>query len=245
MEQSDLTMKPVGVIRSCFPAKFGSPRQSLMVPEAEGWIELYSWTQPELATEGLVKFSHLWVLSWFHLSGEGFSKPKVHPPRKGGESTGVFACRSPHRFNPIGLSVFEIIKVEAAKIHIRGLDLVDGTPVLDIKPYIAFCDSHPEAMGSWADRPQLELNVEFEPEALQAINSNTKIPPKRLQNLISKILRSDPRPVPYRRKGEVEQPYGDTYGFFLHDWNVVFRVLGTTSTVLRLESRERTASPAR
>src|SRR5690606_33438212 len=127
-----LELKPIGILHSCFPEKFGTPRQSLMVPEAEGWIELLPWVQPELSLTDLEKFSHLWVISWFHRHGTQFTKPKVHPPRKEGESTGGFACRSPHRFNPIGLSVVKIVRVEPPKIFVQGLDLVDGTPILDV-----------------------------------------------------------------------------------------------------------------
>jgi tRNA-Thr(GGU) m(6)t(6)A37 methyltransferase TsaA len=208
-----------------------------MVPEAEGWIELYPWVHPELSMTDLEKFSHLWVISWFHRHGNQFAKPKVHPPRREGESTGVFACRSPHRFNPIGLSVFKIIRVEPPRIYVQGLDLVDGTPVLDIKPYVAFSDAHPEANGSWADEPAPSMEVTLSEEAELQVNANRKMAPEQLKSLIIKVLEADPRPVPYRKKGEQEQPYGDTYGFYLHDWNVVFRVEGRTTTVLRLEPR--------
>lgn len=235
MQKASLNLKPIGVIRSCFPAKFGTPRQSLLVPEAEGWIELYPWVQPQLSLEGLSHFSHLWVLSWFHLSGASFTKPKVHPPRKGGTSTGVFACRSPHRMNPIGLSVLKIQKVEPPRIYVEGLDLVDGTPVLDIKPYIASADSHPEAKGSWADQESEGLEVIFSPEAQALIEANSLMPPEKLRRLINNVLATDPRPLSYRGKGELQQPYGDTYGFFLHHWNVVFQVQGRTATVVRLE----------
>ncbi|XP_013098076.1 tRNA (adenine(37)-N6)-methyltransferase [Stomoxys calcitrans] len=140
--QAKDTFRPIGVIRTCFPEKRAVPRQSSVGGRLRGLIELNSdvFTNPEHALDGLEEYSHLWIIYHFH-KNTSHPKAKVAPPRLGGERVGVFATRSPHRPCPIGLSLVEIERVEAACISFYGTDMVDGTPVLDIKPYIPFYDS--------------------------------------------------------------------------------------------------------
>lgn len=147
---------PIGVIRSCFRQKFGIPRQPRLVPAARATLELLpSYAQPE-AVRGLEGFSHLWLLFVFHGIPAGHWQPTVRPPRLGGnQRMGVFATRSSFRPNPIGLSAvaLERIEISAGRVvlHLAGVDVLDGTPVLDIKPYVPYADSIPEAVGGFAN----------------------------------------------------------------------------------------------
>lgn len=140
-EESAL-FRPIGVIRTAFPEKRAVPRQSIVGSRLRGIIQLNDsvFTNPEHSLEGLGDFSHLWLIYHFHRNN-AHPKAKVAPPRLGGERVGVFSTRSPHRPCPIGLSLVEIEKIENATISFFGTDMVDGTPVLDIKPYIPYYDA--------------------------------------------------------------------------------------------------------
>ncbi|XP_054716967.1 tRNA (adenine(37)-N6)-methyltransferase-like [Uloborus diversus] len=136
-------MKPIGYISSCFRNKNGIPRQPLLSPTAKATLEINKthFTNPEHSLIGLEKFSHIWLLFLFHKNGPEVSvKSKVHPPRLNGISTGVFSTRSPHRPCPIGLSLTKLDKINGNTLYLSGIDLLDGTPVLDIKPYIPHYD---------------------------------------------------------------------------------------------------------
>lgn len=134
--------KPIGLVRTAFPEKRAVPRQSSVAGKLKGTIELKPdvFTNPEHSLQNLQEFSHLWIIYHFH-KNNSHSKAKVAPPRLGGEKVGVFSTRSPHRPCPIGLSLVEINKIEGSVIYFSGTDMVDGTPVLDIKPYIPFYDT--------------------------------------------------------------------------------------------------------
>jgi len=147
-----IELEPIGVIRSPFVQRHGTPRQPGMVSaqesgESDGSVELFAHRIAPEALRDLDSFSHCWVLSWFHLNGPR-RKPLVRPPR-GGPKRGVFATRAPHRPVPIGLSAVQILSVDGLHIFLRGLDLLDGTPVLDLKPYIPDYDSIPSASRGW------------------------------------------------------------------------------------------------
>lgn len=135
----DVHMVPIGWVRSPFVERHGTPRQpGCAGPEEAGVVDARLELDPQRiqrdALRHLETFSHLWVVSWLHLNGP-LRKPMVRPPR-GGELRGVFATRAPHRPNPLGLSATEIVRIEGLTIHVRGLDLLDRTPILDLKPYI-------------------------------------------------------------------------------------------------------------
>lgn len=134
--------KPIGIIRSAFPEKRAVPRQSSVGSRLRSLIQLNDgvFTNPEHSLEGLTDFSHMWLIYHFHRNN-AHPKAKVAPPRLGGERIGVFSTRSPHRPCPIGLSLVEIEKIDGATISFFGTDMVDGTPVLDIKPYIPYYDA--------------------------------------------------------------------------------------------------------
>ncbi len=185
-------MKVIAHIRSDFPTKFGLPRQSGLA-DLESVIVFEPEYRKEEALRGLEGFSHLWLIWEFSEAKRDDWSPTVRPPRLGGNRRmGVFATRSPFRPNPIGLSSVKLLGMEKTDegtvLHISGADLMDGTPIYDIKPYLAFTDSHPDAVGGFADeRFDYRLNVEF-PEELLA-----KIPENKRAALLS-VLEGDPRP---------------------------------------------------
>ena len=137
-----LTLTPIGVVHSPFSERMRAPRQPRAALGVEGTIELYSASGIEHALEDIDSFRYIWVLFWFH-KNHGF-RPKVLPPRSH-VRRGVFATRSPYRPNPIGLSVVELVAVEARTLRVKNLDILDGTPVLDLKPYVPYTDAIPDA----------------------------------------------------------------------------------------------------
>lgn len=141
-ESNAVTFKPIGIVRSDFPEKRAVPRQPSVCLKLPGYIELSKdvFNNPEHSLDRLSEFSHLWIIYHFH-KNESHAKAKVAPPRLGGERVGIFSTRSPHRPCPIGLSLVEIDRIEACRIYFHGTDMVDGTPVLDLKPYIPRYDS--------------------------------------------------------------------------------------------------------
>ncbi len=241
------SFKPIGTVESPFKEKFGTPRQPGLVKESRGSILLRDDLNPD-ALEGLVDYSHVWVVFVFHENqsvreGRETVKTKVHPPRLEGKSVGVFATRSPHRPNPIGLSLVQIEKIEGRRIFISGLDLIDGTPVLDLKPYLPSVESLPFATEGWSG-PLVSKSVRIEwseqartdSQALFGgtghaggggqLDANADIETK--MSAIEKILELDPRPVSYRGTRENPDPYTSHYGFRFEDWNIVFQMLPTT-----------------
>lgn len=141
------TVEPIGVARTAFTSKASAPRQAPLA-DAPARIELFRHSGMEHAVEDLSSWSHLWVLFWFDRAEHW--RPKVLPPRSS-KRRGVFATRAPHRPNPIGLSAVRLLGVEGLVLHVSGLDLLDGTPVLDIKPYVPYCDQIPAANSGWLD----------------------------------------------------------------------------------------------
>lgn len=202
---------PIGVIRSCFREKFGIPRQPGLVPAARATLELLSPYSQPVAVRGLEDFSHLWLVFVFHAIPAGRWQPTVRPPRLGGNRRlGVFATRSPFRPNPIGLSVVKLddiaIRQGQVVLHLAGVDLLDGTPVLDIKPYLPYSDCIRDSTGGFAPgMPEMGLVVEFSPAA----NRFCAAWPGGgdLRELICQILRQDPRPA-YERADPTPQCHG-------------------------------------
>jgi tRNA-Thr(GGU) m(6)t(6)A37 methyltransferase TsaA len=159
----------IGVIRSPFTERAEAPRQAAVAKDARGRIELLPGKGFEDALEGLDAWDYAWVLFVFHANvaqGRGW-RPKVQPPRAEGK-VGVFATRSPHRPNPIGMTSVRIERVEGLAVHVRELDLLDGTPVLDLKPYVPYADAHPDARSGWLEArdPRPTWEVVFTPEAV-------------------------------------------------------------------------------
>ena len=223
-------MKIIARIRSEFPTKFGIPRQSGLVPETRATVVFEPEYRNPDALRGIEGFSHLWLIWEFSEAVRTDWSPTVRPPRLGGNTRlGVFATRSPFRPNPIGLSCVCLESVEKTErdgtvLVVSGADLMDGTPIFDIKPYLAYTDSHPEAAGGFTAGLAGEKLRVVCPEQLLAA-----VPPEQRQGLLS-VLANDPRP---RYQDDPQRVYGMAYG----GGNVRFRVEGDVLTVLGVEER--------
>ncbi len=217
-------MQIIARIRSDFPTKFGIPRQSGLVDELEAAVVFEPEFRNPDAVRGLDGFSHLWLIWQFSAAVRDTWSPTVRPPRLGGNTRmGVFATRSPFRPNPVGLSCVRLARVEISPelgpvIYVRGADLMDGTPIYDIKPYIPYADCHPEATGGFTDSAGDFLLTVNCPEALLET-----VPPARRDALLA-VLSHDPRPS---YQNDPERVYGMSFA----GCNVRFRVEGGALTV--------------
>ena len=229
-----MKLSPLGVLRSCFKEKFGTPRQPHVAPGASATLTIDAAHKPEQSLAGLDGFSHVWLLSWFHLNTNNKPLPKVHPPRLKGGKVGLFASRSPHRPNPIGLSLARLVKVDGATLHLAGIDLVDGTPILDVKPYIPESDSAAGASPGWTTAAPVEpMTVAFTSRALaDAAAAESRLGLGGLKELLADLLKQDIR----NPRDRAQSRDGVDLGFFLHDFEARFCVKGGTATVLRLET---------
>ena len=226
-------LKIIGVLESCFQEKFGTPRQPQLAPGAEAKLRIYPQYAPAHSLAGLAEFSHVWLLSWFHLNTNKTFHPKIHPPRLKGGKIGVFASRSPHRPNPIGLSLAKLERVENDTLYLSGIDLVNGTPILDVKPYLPAGDSAEHALAGWTERNAFpELKVVFSARALKDIAAIEAPGGRNLRKLIADTLRHDPR----NARDLAQMKDGADLGFFLWNHDVHFAVTGGTATVLRVET---------
>ena len=224
------TIQVIARIRSDFPTKFGIPRQSGLVEELKAAVVFEPEYRNPDAVRGLEGFSHLWLIWQFSKAVRDSWSPTVRPPRLGGNTRmGVFATRSPFRPNPIGLSCVRLEGVElhpelGPVLHIAGADLMDGSPIYDIKPYLPYADCRPEAVGGFAGRPkEPTLQVE-DPEGLL-----DQVEEEKRAALVG-VLAQDPRPT-YQH--DTQRVYGMAFG----DWEVKFQVREDRLYVIALESR--------
>ena len=223
--------EPIGYLESCFKEKFGIPRQSGLATQATGIIKIHDDANLTTALKQLEGFSHIWLIFVFHQTGSERWKPSIRPPRLGGaRKVGVLASRSPHRPNPIGLSAVELDRVDldakgGPEIHVRGVDLLDGTPILDLKPYIAYADSIPHAKAGWADEPIVRTEVSFSPQAELAVETRS-CEFKNLKALIVEILEIDPRPASQKKRMPVGAPLSENtrHGFNLLKYDVKWEI---------------------
>lgn len=184
-----MTIHPIAFFRSPFTSKFGIPRQSGIASEVEGEIIFLKPYDVEDAIRGIEGFSHLWLVWQFSENKSGSSSLTVRPPRLGGNArVGVFASRSPFRPNGLGLSCVKVKEVHKGRITVLGADLLDGTPIYDVKPYIAYCDAHPEAVCGYTDATEWQTLPVVFPEHLSA-----PFTPSEKRSVIS-ALSQDPRP---------------------------------------------------
>ena len=222
-------MKIVARIHNDFKEKFGIPRQSGLSGELRSKIVFEPEYRNPDALRGIDGYSHLWLIWQFSEAQRDSWSPTVRPPRLGGNKrVGVFATRSPYRPNPIGLSSVRLEAIEATEAEgtvliVSGADLLDGTPIYDIKPYLAYADSHPDAIGGFADPVRnYALTVDFCKDLLSKVHVSK-------QNALIEILSQDPRPS-YQNDPERE------YGMRFASYEIFFKVNGDTLTVTRVET---------
>jgi tRNA-Thr(GGU) m(6)t(6)A37 methyltransferase TsaA len=222
----ELTFSPIGTISSCYKEKFGIPRQAGLVPEARATLQLLAPFNRAEAVQGLEAFSHVWLVFVFHQNLRSTWKATVRPPRLGGnQRLGVFATRSPFRPNSIGLSAVKLERLEVSGsrivLHLKGVDLLDGTPVLDIKPYLPYADCITDAAGGFAAEPPVRnLEVFFTDRSRETVLALEKAGYPHLQKLIIETLRGDPRPAYYKH-----QPQKSDFGCRILDFDVRWQFL--------------------
>jgi tRNA-Thr(GGU) m(6)t(6)A37 methyltransferase TsaA len=251
--------EPIGVARSPFAERAEAPRQAAAARDAPGRVELFPGRGFEDALQGLDAWEYAWVVFVFHRNveeGRGW-KPKVQPPRAE-TKVGVFATRSPHRPNPIGTSVVKIERVEGLVVHVRGIDLLDGTPVLDLKPYVAYADAHPDAKSGWLDAgrtavglsrgsaqvpdPGPRWEVTFGAEALEQL-AWLRARGVDLRAGIESVLVLGPQPHAYRRIRK-HGVGGEGMRLALKEWRADFAVEGARIVVRAVRSGYRAAELA-
>lgn len=223
-------MKVIARIHSDFPEKFGIPRQSGLVPQLRAKIVFEPEFRNADALRGIEGFSHLWLIWRFSAAVRETWSPTVRPPRLGGnERVGVFATRSPFRPNAVGLSCVKLEGVAHEEgsgdvLIVSGADLMDGTPIYDVKPYLPYADAHPEARGGFAPSPKETVAVDCPPELLAAL-------PEGQREALLGVLAQDPRP---QYQHDPERVYGMSFG----GWDVKFRVCGERLEVLSLTENQ-------
>lgn len=234
--QPQLTLAPIGVVRSPFRDRRSAPRQPAAARGVAGTIELLPGPAHEHALLDLETWSHVWVLFWFHLN-RGF-RPKVLPPRSA-RKRGVFATRSPYRPNPLGLSVVRLVRVRGTVLDVLDVDMIDGTPVLDLKPYVPYTDAVAGANSGWlegdplaASDPGPRYRVQWSERAAEQLAWLAARSDLPLQALAEEVLALGPAPHPYRRI----RRSGDQLRLAVKDFRLGFVVEGGDVHVLAIES---------
>ncbi|ARR50007.1 tRNA (N6-threonylcarbamoyladenosine(37)-N6)-methyltransferase TrmO [Photobacterium damselae subsp. damselae] len=224
---------PIGIIHSPYKEKFAVPRQPGLVPSARSEIYLQGDANAMEAVRGIEQFSHLWLLFLFDQNLEAGWRPTVRPPRLGGnERVGVFASRATFRPNGIGMSAVELKGVRQQDgqviLELGGVDLVDGTPIIDIKPYIPYSDSIADACGGFASEEPTKLEVIFTPQAQAQLAGPCSA---EYQAVISEVLAQDPRPAYKKNKADSKE-----YAVHLYHFNVKFTVQDSQVIVTTVET---------
>jgi len=227
------SIEPIGFIESPYKEKFAVPRQPRLVPAAGARVRLSDAVNSPEALRGIEQFSHVWLLFLFDQNLDAGWKPTVRPPRLGGnERIGVFASRSTFRPNGIGMSAVEVKGVskkgDQLYLELGSVDLVDGTPIVDIKPYIPYSDSISDAIGGYAEAEPETSQVCFSAQALTMLQSRKD--GLMQQQVIEQVLAQDPRPAYKKNKSDDKE-----YAVNLFDLNVKFRVNGNLITVTAIE----------
>lgn len=213
-------LEPIGYIQSCFKEKFAIPRQPQLAPAATGVLELLPPFNHADALQGLEQVSHIWLLFIFHKTLENKPRLKVRPPRLGGnQSLGVFATRSTFRPNSIGQSAVKLDKIIGNKLYLSGIDLLEGTPIIDIKPYVPYADSIADAYNHIAPLPPPLINVQWSVNAQLKAKEHEQRLQQPLIALIEQCLMQDPRPA-YQQIDPLRQ-----YGVKLWDIEVCWHYI--------------------
>jgi tRNA-Thr(GGU) m(6)t(6)A37 methyltransferase TsaA len=229
-----LTLTPIGVLRCAQTERVDAPRQPAAATSLSGTIELLPGHHYEHALEDLAGWERIWVIFWLHRNS-GW-RPKVLPPRSDSGRKGVFATRSPHRPNPLGLSALRLERIDGLTLHVRDVDLLDGTPILDIKPYVAYTDAFADAHSGWltptAD-PTPEWQVVFSVCAESQLHWLALRSALPLRERVLATLTLGPQPHPYRR---IKQRPDGLMQLAIKDWRVMFTVQDRQITVQSLHS---------
>ena len=232
---SSLIIKPIGIIRTPYSEKYHAPRQPGAGNESiEGIITLYPHQNFEQALHDLEGFERIWILSWFHKNTDW--RPKVLPPRSGRTKRGVFATRSPHRPNPIGISVCKLLGVKGLTITVENPDLLDGTPILDIKPYIAYAEAFPDSRAGWLDALQKTESPYHVTVKKLAKEQTDWLESKHDIHLLGRAidtLSHDPFPHSFRR---IKSLSSGGYVMGAKSWRVLFSVKDTEVRIERIQS---------
>jgi tRNA-Thr(GGU) m(6)t(6)A37 methyltransferase TsaA len=234
-----IQFEPVATIRSCYTQRFGIPRQAGLAPSAQATIVFDNNDNNLLSIRGLEAFSHLWVIFLFHKQHYATAKPLVQPPRLGGKkSVGVFATRSPNRPNPVGLSCVALHEIEQTeselRLHISGGDFLDETPVIDIKPYVAFADAIDNATSAWAEPITTRLPVQWNfaaQESLLNLCNEDNQPAPATRRVIEETIALDPRPGYERNKDGKEN---QQWHMRIYDYDISFGVSDGTAHIQRV-----------
>jgi tRNA-Thr(GGU) m(6)t(6)A37 methyltransferase TsaA len=239
-----LALTPIGVIRTPFLERVRAPRQSVVARDVPGTLMLDPKRHFEDALSDVDRWEYLWVLYWFH-ENEGW-RPKVLPPRSR-TRRGVFATRSPHRPNPIGMSVVRLERVEGLSVHVRGVDMLDGSPLLDLKPYVPYADALPAAGGGWLAEETAALDPAPRYEVVWAKRAAEQAAWLRVEHAVDLVppveatLLLGPQPHAYRRIRTV----GDSLQLAVKDWRVRFQVSGRRVEVGSIHTGYRPSQLAR
>jgi len=231
-----VNIQPIGTIRTPYKEKFAIPRQPGLAKSAIGEITFSKEFNDPNYLRGIEQFSHIWLLFHFHQTAEKGHTPLVRPPRLGGnQKLGVFATRSTFRPNAMGMSVVEFAAVsyhnKQLKLTVKGIDLLDGTPILDIKPYVPYADNLPQAFGGLAQHSPELMAVIFTEQAkgqLQTLESDYPA----INSLILEVLSQDPRPA-YHQNSHPDK----TYGMTLYDLNIQWHVIKQQNVVLTIQKK--------
>ncbi|MBC7395934.1 MAG: tRNA (N6-threonylcarbamoyladenosine(37)-N6)-methyltransferase TrmO [Bdellovibrionales bacterium] len=226
--------EPIGYLQSCFVEKFGTPRQAGMIPAAQGVLKLKPDPAFRDALRHLDSFSHVWLIFHFHDLADPSWKPLISPPRIDAPNrVGVFASRSPHRPNALGLSAVKLERIDfdargGIEIHLSGVDIIDGTPVYDLKPYVPYVDCIPQARPGWTDTQIPKFEVTFSEESLlQLREAETHHAGNlNLEALLIQTLEYDPRPTSQRKAiplGDAKSE-GLTFAFRILNLDVHWRI---------------------
>ncbi len=225
-----MKLSPIAHIHTNFPTKFGIPRQSNIAPALHATIVFEEPFNNPIAFRGLEHFSHIWLIWGFSGIEEDSWSPTVRPPRLGGNARmGVFATRSPYRPNALGLSSVKLDHIDfdapqGTVLYVSGADLMDGAPIYDVKPYLPYTDSHPNAITGFAENDSAPLlQVHIDEVLLQAIPAETA-------ETLRQILAQDPRPSYHQDPARI-------YGFEYHDFEVKFYVENDTLTVVEIQKK--------
>ena len=230
-QQDKLVIEYIGKAHTPYPEKFAIPRQPGIVTAAQGYIELFDQQHAQQMLNGIEQYSHLWVLFGFHATQEQGWKPTVRPPRLGGnKKMGVLATRSTFRPNPIGMSVVKMLKTDKINnktvIRIQGMDILDQTPVIDLKPYIPYSDAVMDATSDFAQSVSAPIQVSFNDHVQSQFRLLDKQYPDLLL-LIEQVLSQDPRPA-YK----ATQLDSKIYGMALFDLNIQWKMLNTNHALV-------------